>query len=721
MNKPAVFVFLFLFLFLSPVTKEVNGQPLTYSIKKTRFSTGKYDEFSPVFYRNGIVFCTNRNPNLLLNYSSTQDKGLLKIYFADTTSRGVHDPTLFSKALTTNFNDGPATFSSDGDTIYFSRNQTIEGKFRDVTGQKNKLGIFSSVLADGKWTKVRELRINNEWYNVTTPYLSPDGKKLYFASDKPGGYGASDLYYCEWKNDYWNDPVNLGPVINTPGNESYPFVNNAGELFFASDGHPGLGGKDIFFSRLKNGNWLAPIRLDPPINSEFDDFGIVTDPMGGSGYFSSNREKTIDIYRFVTNFPQIFYNDIQEENKYCFSFKDSSTTSIDTLNLKYRWDFGDGKHSSGLSATHCFAGEGEFKIKLDIVDKTSGKLFFAKASYILDLRNLEQPFITSKDILIKGESTVFDGLKSHLPGYEILNYSWNFGDGTRLRGEKVYHAFTEKGEYLVNLELTLKSKSMGGIHKTGISKRVSVLNSLNEKPKNPVLNSSSESEFQDIKKYGNARITSLYSAESVLKMDAIFQVELISSKAKIGLNSNTFRNVPNKYTVKEIIDPEDSSYHYIIDQQLTLMACYPAFKEMEREGFKNVQIRLSLIKDPAEKELYNILKIFGDQADSFFDNSNKLMPTSVILLDQIVRILNKYPAIQLEIDVYSGNSGQLTGNQISTQEKAQLIENFLASRGINPIRLLAKGINEGLHLEPESPGKIRKSNQMVVFTVVSAK
>ena len=176
-----------------------------------------------------------------------------------------------------------------------------------LSSVRNKLGIFYAVFDGNDWTKIRELRINNEWYNVTTPWLSPDGKRLYFASDKPGGYGGSDLYYCQWKNDYWDDPVNLGPVINTKGNESYPFINAAGEFFFSSDGHPGLGGKDIFFSRYSDSSWSRPVCLDAPVNSQYDDFGIFTDTLMKEGYFSSNRDKSVDIFHFRTNFPQIFY------------------------------------------------------------------------------------------------------------------------------------------------------------------------------------------------------------------------------------------------------------------------------------------------------------------------------------------------------------------------------------------------------------------------------
>ena len=217
------------------------AQQETYTVKKAPFSSDKYDEYSPVFYMNGIVFCTNCNSGIS-NYSNSKNERLFNLFYIDTVGRTAgRRPKLFSKDLTTKFNDGPVTFSSKGDTIYYSRNLEVKGKLGELSSGRNKLGIFSALKLGNKWTKIRELRINNEWYNVSTPWLSPDCKRLFFASDKPDGFGGSDLYYSNWKNGYWSDPVNMGPVINTIGNEAYPFVNPAGELFFSSDGHPGFG------------------------------------------------------------------------------------------------------------------------------------------------------------------------------------------------------------------------------------------------------------------------------------------------------------------------------------------------------------------------------------------------------------------------------------------------------------------------------------------------
>ena len=179
------------------------GQSATYDVKKASFSSDRYDEFSPVYYKNGLVFCSNRNLTLS-SHSTSQNKGLFKIYYIDTTGKADWENTkLFSKNLTTILNDGPVTFNGTRDTIYFSRNQDVTSKLSDISSSRNKLGIYSAVLINGQWTKIRELRINNEWYNVTTPCLSPDGKKIFFASDKPGGFGGSDLYYSNWKGDRW--------------------------------------------------------------------------------------------------------------------------------------------------------------------------------------------------------------------------------------------------------------------------------------------------------------------------------------------------------------------------------------------------------------------------------------------------------------------------------------------------------------------------------------
>jgi len=696
----------------------VLGQTETYTINKASFSSNKYDEFSPVYYKNGIVFCSNHKYHLK-NYSTTPDKRLVKIDYIDTTGKAKwRSARLLSRNLKTKLNDGPVTFNSRGDTIYYSRNLEVSSKLLKISNPRNKLGIFRAVLVRKKWRKISEFRFNSEWYNVTTPWLSPDGKRLFFASDKPGGFGGLDLYYCQWKGDYWNDPVNLGPIINTKGNEAYPFINPAGELFFSSDGHPGFGGMDIFFSRFSGTAWLIPVGLDAPINSQYDDFGIITDTLMNEGYFSSNRNKSIDIFHFRTNFPQIFYSSIQRENQYCFMFNDNGSIVVDTANLQYKWYFGDGKSATGVVVNHCFPGPGNYDVRLDIVERGTGKLFFTKLAYNLELRDFEQPYINSSDVAVKGDVVEFDGLKSYLPGFEILSYSWDFGDGNRLFGENVKHSYKEKGEYIVNLGLTLKSDSTGNINKTGSSKKILVLNDLQERANYLAKSSSVKPELSDIKKYNNAYIKPLYSAETEFKQDVVFQVGLISSKTKIGTNSSIFRNVPKKYVVKEIFDQDAGTYNYVIDQQMSLMSTYIAYKEIAGYGFKDAHIRLEILKDPAAKELNNIKKIFGILTDSYFDSYGRLTSNAYLLLDQIVKIMNKYPGIKLEVAVHTDNSGLPENKLIVSQRYAQTITNYLINKGIDSKRLMGVGYGGSKPIAPNYLEKDRSINRRVDFTII---
>ena len=215
------------------LTSSLLAQQQPYTITRAPFSTDTFDEFAPAYYKNGLVFCSDRGQAV-----NKQGQRVLKMYYADITV--AKSPSrLLSKDLKTKLNDGPATFSRNSDTIYFSRNLVVDGNFKLLSTSRNKLGLFYAIPEAKGWSKPRELRFNTEWFNITMPCLSPDGKRLYFASDKPDGYGGMDIYYTNWKNGYWEDPVNLGPLINTTGNETYPFINETGELFFSSDGLKG--------------------------------------------------------------------------------------------------------------------------------------------------------------------------------------------------------------------------------------------------------------------------------------------------------------------------------------------------------------------------------------------------------------------------------------------------------------------------------------------------
>ncbi len=697
----------------------IYSQTNTYSVNLARISTQKYDEFSPVYYKKVIVYCSDRSTSFFLNYLTSENKGLSKLIYTDTA--GINDspdPKLFSKDLRTKFNDGPVTFTKNGDTAYFSRNITTSGSVRSNIGQRNKLGIFSAVLEGKKWGKVRNLRFNNEYYNITTPAISPDGRRLYFASDNPAGLGGSDLYYCELKGNYWEEPVNLGPVINTSGSESYPFVSSEGGLFFSSDGLPGKGGKDIFYTKQVNGKWLKPVPIDPPVNSPFDDFGITTDSIMGQGFFSSRRTgQSVDIYHFRTNIHQLFFCDEEKINQYCFVFKDENKVEIDSRFFKFVWNFGEGPAESGLNIEHCFPGPGKYPVRLDVVEKNTGRVIFSKLSYNLDLTEIEQPVINSPGSMLKGAQASFEGLSSTFRGSKILNYTWDFGDGTRSEGNKINHQFATRGDYVVRLGLIVRDDKTGVIRQSCVVKPVKVFEDKQLKADfdSKVAKTAPRLNIFD---YDHAFISDIYSVEKDYSQDMVFGVEIAATKLRLNPDNIIFKNVPAAYTIREMFFPERKTYSYVVDEELNLMAAYPAFNDLTSLGFKNARIVTYIPDNPASRELNNLKRTFGLSADNFFrKNDFSLTSEGTQFLDLILGFLSKYPNLRLELAVFSDNQGAPAASQLLTQKRADAMANYLVINGVSPARLIGKGYGSSRFIAPNLTEGDRKLNRRVDFAI----
>jgi len=692
----------------------VFGQPETFTVKIARFNSNKSDEFSPVYYKNGIVFCSNMNRSLFINYLTPEDKGLIKINFADTATGKVR---LFSKNLKTRFNDGPASFSKNGDTIYFSRNLKVDVDI-DENSPRNKLGIFTAVLENGDWGKILDIRFNTEYYNITTPYISPDGKRLFFASDNPDGIGGTDIYYCDWKGDYWGDPVNMGSQINTTGNESYPFVNREGGLFFSSDGHPGLGRKDIFYTKQLNKKWLPPVHLDAPINSKYDDFGLIADSVMDKGFFSSKRGNSVDIYQFKTNIHQLFYCENQRANQYCFKFSDENKIPVDGRYLQFVWNFGDGTIVTGQNAEHCYKGPGKYKVRLETVDRKTGRVFFSKLSYDLDLRDIEQPFIISPASGLAGEPVNFDGMTSNFPGSSILNRTWYFGDENRSKGEILNHTYLEKGDYEVKLGLTVRNNETGVIHEACAVKPIKIFSDKMEKAafdKREI----KPAPVNNILDYDQAKTGNMHSAEKYVTQDVAYKVEIINSKIRLAHDDKAFKNVPVKYAIKEEFLPGEKVYSYSIDEETSLMATYPTFNEISGLGFEQARVIQVTIDDPATKELNNLKKGFGVSSDVFFrKNDFGLTSAGTQLLDLVLGFLSKYPALKLEIACHTDNVGSASSSQYLSQKRAEAMVNYLTNNGVSRLRLTAKGYGGTRPVAPNYQESDRRNNRRIDFTIL---
>ncbi len=480
MEKTCKYVCFLLFLFIFS-ENILHAQRENFIVKRTSFSSHITDEFSPVLYRDGLVFCSNRGGKSIIGYADNQ-KGLYKIFYVKKTKTGWNQPQLLATDLTTLLNDGPITFNREGNVACFAKNNRIETVFGNINDTTNKLGIYFAEFTGEKWTNIMAFPYSVTEFNYSAPSLSPDASRLYFSSDKPGGFGGMDLYYSEIKEGIWREPVNMGPLINTAHNESFPFASPDGKLFFSSDGHPGFGGKDIYYTRQLTGSWLAPVHLDSAINSIYDDFGLVTDSTFEKGYFSSNRMKTDDIFSFSLFQPVFLQCDTIRANNYCFTFYDERQELTDTVPVVYCWDFGDGQIRKGKEVKYCFSGAGEYIVQLTILDVIGGKTISDKVEYRVNLNDIEQFLIGTDNIGLVNQPMLFEAIKSGLPDFKPVEYFWNFGEGFRAGGQCESKIFGRKGEYTVQLGLWGQKDSLGIIPEKCYLKNVRIFDSSEEMP-----------------------------------------------------------------------------------------------------------------------------------------------------------------------------------------------------------------------------------------------
>jgi outer membrane protein OmpA-like peptidoglycan-associated protein len=288
------------------------------SLYKIKFMEGlntNFPDFSPMYYQNGLVFVSGRKESVgIKRIFSQNDTPFLDLFWAKTTEKQVEDPLAqlgagehsegeevpifkddafsqenteeFSTAINSKYHEGPFTFFKGYRKMIFTRNSTKKNK--DGVQQ---LKLYMATKKGAKWGDIAEVPFNSNEYSCGHPALSPDNRRLYFASDMPGGYGGTDLYVIDYKDGVWGTPMNLGKAVNTEGNELFPFADAMGDMYFASNGHAGLGGLDIFKIPFRDGLPYGEVQnLGAPINSEKDDFGLIADRQGANGFFSSNRK-----------------------------------------------------------------------------------------------------------------------------------------------------------------------------------------------------------------------------------------------------------------------------------------------------------------------------------------------------------------------------------------------------------------------------------------------
>jgi outer membrane protein OmpA-like peptidoglycan-associated protein len=275
------------------VPKLVQG--VTYSVTPVKISSDKSD-FGAVLYDKTLYFTSARSGSKK-TYGWTGEP-FLDVYTSIMADSGNFSEPVPLESINHKRHDGPVTISADGNTMYFSSDSFRDGLYEKDKQNHLKLGrnnLYVATKSGETWSNIKPLPFNSKDFSLSNPSLSRDGKTLYFSSNMPGSIGGVDIWKVSVNGGNFGKPENLGPKVNTEGNESFPFIADDNvTLYFASTGKPGLGGLDIFQINLVKGT--EAVNMEKPINTEKDDFDFTFNKAKNIGFLSSNRNGNDDLF-----------------------------------------------------------------------------------------------------------------------------------------------------------------------------------------------------------------------------------------------------------------------------------------------------------------------------------------------------------------------------------------------------------------------------------------
>jgi len=365
------------------------------SAKMKRLKLSKFGEsvFGPTYFDGKLYYSWDRPVEKAKNNHNEDGKRFFDVFSIEIDqAKVISEPNALPPGVNSVLNDGPISFSKDGKWVFYTQNlHAFENT--TVDDDEFKLGIFYREIVNGVYGEEHVFSYNSDSSNFAHPSVNDDGTLIVFSSDAAGGFGGADLYYSELINGEWTSPVNLGESVNSEASESFPTLYND-ILYFSSSIDVDQSGLDIFKVPFSKNITSPPVKLETPINSEFDDFGI-TFINGAKGYITTNRLKSQDnIFYFEISLPKPVV--VTDQNlKYCYEFIDDNLKFKE--GLSFVWNFSDGFEGNDKLQKHCFENIGEYTVELDMLEDETGYFYPRVASDTIRIYNEGVPSIRYSD------------------------------------------------------------------------------------------------------------------------------------------------------------------------------------------------------------------------------------------------------------------------------------------------------------------------------------
>ncbi len=674
--------------FLTPMFPEATVMDFPYNTD--------YDDSSPVFYNNELVFSSDRKTGvkLLKQKSGATGRDFIRLYSSKLNEQNEwSQPKSFSGKLNEhNKNNANASFLPDGSEVYFTRNGNTSNRKNAFT-----LQLHSAKKEKGKWKKIDVVSVCRNAYNYMHPAISPDGKTLFFVSDKPGGKGGTDIFYTQKKGDKWGRAINMDSTINTSAHEGFPFMNEDGKLYFCSKGHIGYGGFDIFVTeKLEDGSWAKPVNVGQPINSPMDDISIFLNAENTRGAFTSSRKKgNDDIFIFALD------GSIPDSEEAVSTINESEVIEPPTVDDIPKME------TTAIEET----------TEVDIVKESTDIVETAviETPETQDIPKMETTEIVKTveevDIVKESTSVVEPPEVQDIPKMET----------TTIEKTTEVDIVKESTDIVETSAVeTPEAQDIPKMETTEIieTTEVDIVKESTEVVETSVVETP---EAQDIPKMETTEIVKTTEVDIVKESTEVI-TETQESIAP-PIDDNPQRVIGDEVlSVSEVSSDPPSQPHRSGASVETPEVSNDETQQNISENISQEAMSPKAFQKAVNKGKYEVGMYYILEKMDYFPGEYLLAPKMTLQLEPIAKMLLAQPALQLEVSVHTESIGYDENNMTISQKRAKAIKNYLLYKGVEAKRVVAIGMGETKLVNHCSNGVVceeeeHKANQRVEVRV----